>query len=83
MSCLNLVSVEIVSYTGKGEKADPGIQWDLLGSIGIQWDPMGSKKSCQRKEGISPKISDKGGKVNSEDRHMGEFQWILTSFDGF
>jgi hypothetical protein len=35
------------SDTNKGGKADPGIQWDPVGSIGslgssvIQWDPMG------------------------------------------
>ncbi len=40
----------------------------------IHRDSLGSKKNCQRKEETSPKISDKRGKANSEDRHMGEFQ---------
>ena len=57
----------------KGEKADPG----------IRWDPLGSKKNCQKKEGISSGIFDKEGKMNSEDWHMSDFQWILAGFDRF
>ena len=71
------VSLDVVLATttrfGKGKKAD----------LRIRRNPLESKENCQGKEIVSPEISDKRGKANSEDRHMGEFQWILISFDGF
>ena len=35
--------------------------------VGIHWDPSGSKKNCQKKEGISPGIFEKEGKINSDN----------------